>query len=892
MILYPIDSEFGFNVTDFEGAEPKTIDGSYTEGWVGDVVVGGEQIGIVVSDAPTDTFQTPAVLGTWLAGLGGNTVKASTEHYSVMQQVLSDQAFPDDPNAAYALDNNLILLSQNEAWDGQYVQDLLAGTATFDGELVVVEDRNLDGEIDIKDLLNPNESTINYDIAYSTDYSVTMKDDGKLLYRWGNTIKRPNDVRLEATLETPDEWDEIDPLTSLKSLYTITEAELVVHHTITNNPNDQVRPEDFENESAIGTLPTYEIVEDYEGVLGRTVWLTTDDYYAGDGTLYPTGTILRDSDLAAANAGSLLAEIGADSSDLQLGFTNAWYTTMDREPFEPVLNEDGTEYVTGQRWRLLRDKYGQDLPSVTIPLDPSDEPPVQNGEEKYEVGAETQTVLNLLDWATDISPLSISAGWQDNAGSVSVNGLNLTDDFDVALYIKGDIKPATVFSAELLVSYDEITIHDAGTELIGTEADDHLVGVGNNTFTGGQGSDLFVVSYGTSVTDVVTANTITDFEVGADKIGFIGFDSLEDFDPETVEGRAMITQGVSGDDLTISVDGELVVTLTGLAADLGVGDTVDPGEGLNMLDDFFVSNPGSGELPSSDVVLGSVQSIDNLTHVAQTVSFEGGATFENAVVFATPTTRNGTDAVTVEFSEVTSTGATLYLEEPDGYDGKHVEEQVSLVAFEEGTFELADGSLLQVGTATTVKGPTETFQDVTFDVEFDDVPVILLQIQTNNGTDWEIVRAQNVTTSGFEFALQEAEAADGFHISEVVGWAALDSASADGIVDWNGVMGEAFNTGPAIDHTPDAFVFNSEVGTTPLIAASMTTFYGTDTANIRMTSLTDDGSVATASFMVSEEHTLDDEMRHTYQEEVTGIAFADSGLLMGVEFTEDPLMLA
>lgn len=381
VILYPIDSEFGFNVTDFEGAEPKTIDGSYTEGWAGDLIVGGEQIGLVISDSPTDTFQTPAVLGTWLAGLGGNTVKASTEHYSVMQEVLSDQAFPDDPDASYALDNDLILLSQNEAWDGQRVQDLLAGTVMFEGEAVIIEDRNLDGEIDIKDLLNANESTIDYDIAYSSDYSVTMKDDGKLLYRWGNTIKRPNDVRLEATLETPDEWDEIDPLTSLKSLYTITEAELVVHHTITNNPNDQVRPEDFENESAIGTLPTYEIVEDYEGDLGRTVWLTTDDYYAGDGTLYPAGTILRDSDLVTANEGSLLAEIGADSTDLQLGFTNAWYTTMDREPFEPVLNEDGTEYVTGPRWRLLPDKYGQDLPSVTIPLDPSDEPPVQNGEE-------------------------------------------------------------------------------------------------------------------------------------------------------------------------------------------------------------------------------------------------------------------------------------------------------------------------------------------------------------------------------------------------------------------------------------------------------------------------------------------------------------------------------
>ncbi len=62
--LYPIDSEFGFIVTDFSGAEEKTIDGLYTEGWVGDLVVGGEQVGLVVSDAPTETFKTPAVFGT------------------------------------------------------------------------------------------------------------------------------------------------------------------------------------------------------------------------------------------------------------------------------------------------------------------------------------------------------------------------------------------------------------------------------------------------------------------------------------------------------------------------------------------------------------------------------------------------------------------------------------------------------------------------------------------------------------------------------------------------------------------------------------------------------------------------------------------------------------
>lgn len=590
--LYPIDSEFGFYVTDFVGAEDKVLDGDYAEGWAGDLIIGGEQVGVIVSDSPTDTFKTPAVLGTWLAGLGGNTVKASTEHYTVMQKVLSDQKFPGDPDATYALDDDLILLSQNEAWDGQYVSTLLADPGTYG-----VTDANLDGTLDIKDLLSPNESTIEYDIAYGDDYSVTMKDDGKLLYRWGNAIKRPNDVRLEATLDTPDEWKEVDVFTSLKKLYAITSAELVVHHTITNNPNDQVRPEDFENESAIGTLPSYEVIENYEGETGRTVWASTDDYYAGDGTLYPAGTILRDTKLADAVTGSIPDTIGTTSTDLDLGFTNEWYTTMDREPFEPVLNDDGTEYVTGPRWRLLPDKYGQDLPSVTIPLDPSDPLPVKNGEEKYEVGAETQTVLNLLDWETDISPLSVSAGWQDNAGTVSANGLNLSDDFDVAVYIKGDIKPATIYSAELLVDYEEIMIYDEGATVTGSDGDDYLVGIGENVFSGGAGSDLFVVSYGTSLTDVITASVIEDFEVGADKLGLIGFDALEDFDVDTVEGTSKITQGVSGDDLTVFVDGELVATLTGLAAELEIGDTVDPGEGLNPLDDFLVANPGDGVDP-------------------------------------------------------------------------------------------------------------------------------------------------------------------------------------------------------------------------------------------------------------------------------------------------------
>ena len=550
--LYPVNSEFGYNVIDFDQAIEKDFfdDPEYEEGFVGDLSgEGGEHLGLVVSNAPTDVFQTPAVHGTWLAGLGGNTVKASTEHYVVMQQVLSDQRFPGDPDAEYQLDDNLWIVGGE--YDGQYVADVLPQ----------VGDVNGDGVLDLKDVLEPNEATIQENIAVGNDYSVTLKDDGKLLYRWGNTIKKPNDVRIEAELPLPDEWSTPDADNDdLIPLFQITQAELVTRHTITNNPNDQIRPEDFENESAIGQLPTYEILED-----GK--WVTTDDYYGGDGTLYPAGTVLKDPALAAAAQGSTLDQIGAMSEDLEEGYTNAWYTTMDREPFEAVLNEDGTEYIVGPRWRLQPDKYGQDLPSVVIPTDPSLELPTTNDQVKYEVGEDTQTVINLLDWEFPVSPLAISAGWQNNAGSVSINGLNMTNNFDVAFYVKGDIKPATLYDTQLVMSYEEVTINGKGVGVSGSAGDDTLVGQGGNTMTGDDGDDLFVLSYGvTNDYSKIVSSTVTDFQQGEDVLGLI------DLSVTDVNFKDVVSQSVEGDGLHVSLGDYEIATLSGVTSELELED--------------------------------------------------------------------------------------------------------------------------------------------------------------------------------------------------------------------------------------------------------------------------------------------------------------------------------
>jgi NAD-dependent dihydropyrimidine dehydrogenase PreA subunit len=83
--LYPIDSEFGFYVVDFVGAEGKTRDNDYMEGWAGNLGGGGVRI----SSSETDRYKVKPPLGTWCQGLGGNSVKCSTEHYTTMEHVLS-----------------------------------------------------------------------------------------------------------------------------------------------------------------------------------------------------------------------------------------------------------------------------------------------------------------------------------------------------------------------------------------------------------------------------------------------------------------------------------------------------------------------------------------------------------------------------------------------------------------------------------------------------------------------------------------------------------------------------------------------------------------------------------------------------------------------------------
>ena len=488
--LYAIDSSFTTDVLDFFGATPRLRDGVYEEGYAGDIPDSIEhpEGGLEVSDVATDLFKAGSPLGTWADGLGGTSIKASTEHFTVMEAILTcNQTYPyqfwaSQEDYQADLDDDGILNSS--------VPELTQAALADEGlSCAVLTDPNslndLDGNaLDLASLV-PNEDSVIADMGVDPEksYSVTKKDDGKLLFRWGTSVKKPTDIRFQKSIPLPSEWKEA-ALDGEKG-YRVTKAELILRHNITNNPNDQIRPEDWENEAATGRLPDY--TTDDAGN-----WISKKDCYEGNGNFIPAGTIFKYPDGA-------MPEVPA--SDLQQGFTPAWYTTIQRDPFEwsyrnlttgllegyrTSQDDANLELLSGPRWRMTANKFGQDLPGLEIPALECTPPPYEKDTKRYETGEPITTTINLLDWKSTAprwddaaSPLAYSAGWMANWNEVEIpgqiveeedasrcvatqtsgdcitgNGTTLTDDFDVNFYVKGDVKPAQIYDVQLVLEYD------------------------------------------------------------------------------------------------------------------------------------------------------------------------------------------------------------------------------------------------------------------------------------------------------------------------------------------------------------------------------------------------------------------------------------------------------
>ena len=75
--------------------------------------------------------------------------------------------------------------------------------------------------------------------------------------------------------------------------------------------------------------------------------------------------------------------------------------------------------------------------------------------------------------------------------------------------------------------------------------------------------------------------------------------------------------------------------------------------------------------------------------------------------------------------------------------------------FEKGIWELSDGTIIEVGTITTDATTISAWESITFTNDFDNAPIVLTQVQTNNDGSFVQTRQRNITEKGFQLALEE-----------------------------------------------------------------------------------------------------------------------------------------
>jgi hypothetical protein len=205
------------------------------------------------------------------------------------------------------------------------------------------------------------------------------------------------------------------------------------------------------------------------------------------------------------------------------------------------------------------------------------------------------------------------------------------------------------------------------------------------------------------------------------------------------------------------------------------------------------------EVDSAEVALPSTTSV--VVELWETVNF--GTTFSSVpVVIASPGPSTGGQPFTIRIQNVTTTGFEAQIVEAEGTSGPtHYAVDMTYIAMEEGVHGLPDGSIIVAGTHSTTTqqyaanhGLVGSWDAVGFGVSFSSAPAILTQVQTTvnetgavpseYSTPFLTVAVENVSTTGFDVALERSEAETGsVLVDEDIGWIAITPNANGSLTD-------------------------------------------------------------------------------------------------------------
>lgn len=292
---------------------------------------------------------------------------------------------------------------------------------------------------------------------------------------------------------------------------------------------------------------------------------------------------------------------------------------------------------------------------------------------------------------------------------------------------------------------------------------------------------------------------------------------------------------------------------------------------LDLATDQLPTNGGSGNPMPTDETIGEYGRF-NLDHQWKTITLD--ETYDNPVVIVSDPTFNGLDPAAIRLRNVTGGSFQVRLQEPNYKDGTHTNESVSYLVMEAGDWELADGTRISAGTHKSDRLTSEGFDSVDI-TGFETTPTVLSQVQTYNGSDWVTTRTTGQSASGFKLAMQEEEALNnGGHVQENIGWLAVEQGTGS---DGDTLL-QGGTTGRSHSHNRGKVNFEADFNAAPSLIAKLGSFYGPDTANLRL------DAINSNSFGVGvhEEQSLDSELNHT-TEAVSFLALeGQSGSLSGL----------
>ncbi|MFC1594339.1 PKD domain-containing protein, partial [Candidatus Omnitrophota bacterium] len=159
---------------------------------------------------------------------------------------------------------------------------------------------------------------------------------------------------------------------------------------------------------------------------------------------------------------------------------------------------------------------------------------------------------------------------------------------------------------------------------------------------------------------------------------------------------------------------------------------------------------------------------------SKTINFSN--TYVEPVVAAYIMTRRGGQSIDVRITDVTSTGAEIFLEEPD--DQGHNRETIGYIVMERGAYTLSDGTRVEAEKLETNsvhrEGSSIGGDTVNFSQEFSSEPVVLHTLNTYNNNAFMSSVSRDVTSDNFRLQ-QEAAGSGSAAVAETIGWIAIES---------------------------------------------------------------------------------------------------------------------